>query len=310
MRGTCPGGIAMKITSMLRRLTNASTSEKRPSSGVCSRAAEPVGAAIVEETRQHDAELVMQSQPPRQLLARRVQPTMIARRACVASMSSARVIDCSSSWSITSSTGVTSTQVTTTRREYCSEILGDVAERQQAGHQHRPAPQQDGGELEPAGDHLRGLVTRRQHRERECRGEDRQHQERAVELDVVDAREWIEHQAGQQCRQRIHEPQHHRRHQRRAALEDDGLTDLVIGILSSSSGAAVDGPRARIEKGRRLRRQPLSQAPIAGRLHGVARAPTASSTHYRGRGRRRCLAARSHPAAPGPSACSQFSRLV
>ncbi len=90
----------------------------------------------------------------------RVHPTMIARRACVASMSSARVIDCSSSCRTTSSTGVTQHP----RHDHAARILlgelGDVAERQQAGDQHGPAPQQVGGELEAARDHLRGRRLR------------------------------------------------------------------------------------------------------------------------------------------------------
>ena len=52
-----------------------------------------------------------------------VHPTITARRACAASRSSARATLCRISESITSSTGVNSTQVTTTRREKFSENL-------------------------------------------------------------------------------------------------------------------------------------------------------------------------------------------
>ncbi len=114
----------MKITSMLRLLTN---------DGDVAEAAEQL--RVLASSRGGRCRDRRRSRPPTMPSSvcsdsRRasswlapVHPTMIARRACAASMSSARVIDCSNSCSTTSSTGVTSTQVTTTRREYSSENL-------------------------------------------------------------------------------------------------------------------------------------------------------------------------------------------
>ena len=116
--------------------------------------------------------------------------------------------------------------------------LGDVAERQQAATSTAQRQQQVGRQLEAPRNHLRSGIARRQHGEREAWPRESTAPGMAGRTRRRTSAQRIEHHAGQNRGQRIHQPQQYRRRQRRATLEDDRLADLVLVLVFGAANSS------------------------------------------------------------------------